>query len=268
MKNITAYLRESFKISKNKIYNNSYNYIPETKEELQQIVIERIKQDQNADLNDIDTFKITDMSGLFNWWDIKVHPYNIKIDKWDVSNVENMSDMFKGCTFLNCDVSNWNTRKVKYMDGMFNGCHNIISPGVGNWNISNVENITWMFVHCSRFNEDLSKWDVSKIKNMRELFYRCFNFEGLGLENWDTQSLESLHYTFYDCYKFNGKIGNWNTKKLKNISHTFAECTVFNQDLNNWDVSNVEKLMNVFYKCKSLKTKPDWYWKLKNKSKN
>jgi surface protein len=103
---------------------------------------------------------------------------------------------------------------------------------------------------------------------MRELFYRCFNFEGLGLENWDTQSLESLHYTFYDCYKFNGKIGNWNTKKLKNISHTFAECTVFNQDLNNWDVSNVEKLMNVFYKCKSLKTKPDWYWKLKNKSKN
>jgi hypothetical protein len=44
----------------------SYNYHPKNKEELKDIIKQLLdKRGPDADLNDIDTFKITDMSHLF-----------------------------------------------------------------------------------------------------------------------------------------------------------------------------------------------------------
>ena len=41
-------------------------YFPQTKEELRNLIKRRIKEEGNeVDLNDIDVFAITDMSGLF-----------------------------------------------------------------------------------------------------------------------------------------------------------------------------------------------------------
>ena len=74
------------------------NIIPETKQELRlliQFALER--QGVDADLNDIDTSKITDMSNLFEGLNIR----HIKIDKWDVSNVTNMSNMFEDAYYFN-----------------------------------------------------------------------------------------------------------------------------------------------------------------------
>ena len=61
MKTLKQYLTERLIIKK-----SNYKYFPETKEELQAIIKQRIKQEGNeADLTDIDTSKITDMSKLF-----------------------------------------------------------------------------------------------------------------------------------------------------------------------------------------------------------
>ena len=64
MKSLRRYIQEKLVIKKNK--TRDYKYFPETKEELQNLVAERIKDERKeADLNDIDTSKITDMSSLF-----------------------------------------------------------------------------------------------------------------------------------------------------------------------------------------------------------
>ena len=55
-----------------------------TKDELRSIIEVELKcQGPHADLNFIDTSEITDMSSLF----MRLYIRNIKIDKWDVSNV-------------------------------------------------------------------------------------------------------------------------------------------------------------------------------------
>ena len=65
--------------------------IPETKEELESIIEKELKrQGTDVDLNFIDTSKITDMSYLF----INLGRRNLKIDKWNTSNVTNMRCMF------------------------------------------------------------------------------------------------------------------------------------------------------------------------------
>ena len=106
MKSINNYISEKLVINKNagKI---GYMYFPETKEELQNIIKQRIeKEGPECDLNDINVSKIDNMSYLF-----RKSKFNGDISKWDVSNVENMSCMFESSKF-NQDISKWDVSNV------------------------------------------------------------------------------------------------------------------------------------------------------------
>ena len=142
MKSLVHYIQEKLIIKKNKSSNN-YNYFPETKKELQDIILKRIKEEGNeVDLNDIDVSNITDMSNLFENTN-----FNGDISAWDVSNVTDMKGMFWGCMNFNSDISTWD--------------------------VSNVENMSYMFAGCKVFNQDLSKWDVSNVKEHYFIFSVC-----------------------------------------------------------------------------------------------
>ena len=141
MKSLVQYLEEKLIIKKNKTTN--YRYLPKTKEELQYIILKRIKNEGNeVNLNDIDVSKITDMSDLFLRKD-----FNGDISQWDVSNVKNMDEMFVNCFKFNKDISSWD--------------------------VSNVTDMTSMFNSCKSFNQDISKWNVSKVKDHYFIFSNC-----------------------------------------------------------------------------------------------
>ena len=115
MKQINKYIQERLHINKD-IGNHHYNYHPKDKDELEELLDKLIiERGNDADLNDIDTSEITDMSELF--YECK---FNGDISKWDVSNVVDMSYMFMGSKF-NGDISNWNVSNVKDMNRMFLG---------------------------------------------------------------------------------------------------------------------------------------------------
>ena len=117
MKSLVHYIQEKLVIKKNKSSNN-YEYFPETKEELKDIILKRIKAEGNkVNLNNIDVSKITDMSHLFEYTN-----FNGNISNWDVSNVENMVWMFGGCSKFNQDISNWDISNVTDMGDMFYNC--------------------------------------------------------------------------------------------------------------------------------------------------
>ena len=125
------------------IKKSKYKYFPQTREELRNIIKQRIEQEGNeADLNDIDVSNITDMSYLF-----LNQQFNCDISKWDVSNVIDMSSMFNGCESFNKDISNWN--------------------------VSNVKDMSRMFYGCLKFNSDISNWDVSNVKDNKQIFTNC-----------------------------------------------------------------------------------------------
>ena len=167
MKTITKYITEKLKIGKsNKPYNTCQ---PKDKAELKEILKERLTQDKDADLNDIDVSKITDMYNLFEGLD----PHNIDISEWDVSNVVDMSGAFYKCKNFNCDLSGWDVSKVEDM-------HNI-------------------FYECEQFDCNLGDWNISRVKNMSYMFYDCKNFKGEGLENWRVSNGTYTYEMFKGC---------------------------------------------------------------------
>ena len=116
MKSLTQYIQEKLVIKKNTSKN--YKYFPNTKEELREIIEQRIKKEgKKANLNDIDVSKIKDMSNLFNGTD-----FNGDISNWDVSNVTDMSYMFYNCNNFNKDISQWDVSSIKYNSNIFSNC--------------------------------------------------------------------------------------------------------------------------------------------------
>ena len=115
MKTLQNYITEKILINKNS--KIAYNYHPKTKDELKDIIKQKIESEGNeCDLNDIDTSNITDMSNLFAY-----SHFNGDISRWNVSKVTNMSGMFYGSKF-NGDISNWDVSNVKFKLDIFYNC--------------------------------------------------------------------------------------------------------------------------------------------------
>ena len=140
-----------------------YNYFPENGVELKKLVDYLIKErGDDADLNDIDTSKVVNFVYLF----AGSRNFNGDISKWDVSNAEDMSNMFQHTKF-NGDISKWDVSNVEDMTFMFG--HSKFNGNISKWNVSKVTHMGSMFKGSS-FNSDISKWNVSNVKNMYEMF--------------------------------------------------------------------------------------------------
>ena len=72
------------------------------------------------------------------------------IGEWDVSEVTDMTDLFRDIKSFDADVSKWN--------------------------MSSVTNMRSMFYGAQSFNSDISKWDVSSVTDMGNIFNGATSF--------------------------------------------------------------------------------------------
>ena len=127
--------------------------------------------------------------------------FNQNINSWNVENVTDMSFMFyKANLFNNGNVAlNWgektiNVTNMSYMfaaglDDDINATSNF-NQNIGDWNVSNVEDMNRMFLRATSFNNGNQPmvWNTNKVKNMVKMFYNCQNLNQ-NLGNWDISSI-------------------------------------------------------------------------------
>lgn len=134
---LEEFVNEKLKVSKNQ-------FKPKDSKELQEMIIDAVKDNPEADLNFIDTSLITSMYSLFEDID-----FDGDISNWDVSNVKDMSYMF------------WRSN--------FTGKN---SPGIDKWNVLAVEKMDSMFYE-SKFDQDISEWEIDPNCSTSAMFAHC-----------------------------------------------------------------------------------------------
>ena len=95
-------------------------YRPTTKQELRKLIL-----NEDIELAQINTSKITDMSHLFEprlETGEQARFFYDGIETWDVSNVTNMSGMFEYSNY-NGNISDWDVSSVETMYGIFSHSH-------------------------------------------------------------------------------------------------------------------------------------------------
>ena len=199
MKNIKIYINERLHIT-TQSHAHNYTCHPKDKYELQNIIIERIRESgPTCDLNDIDVSNIEDMSHLF-YIDYNkelgniLSSFNGDVSKWDVSGVTNMKEMFVYCKNFEGDVSQWDVSNVTNMESMFGECEKF-QCNISDWDVSKVENTRCMFCGCKKFNCNLSKWDMSKIYDMSKMFFKCKSFRQ-NIDGWNVGCKSHLDHAY------------------------------------------------------------------------
>jgi surface protein len=109
------------------------------------------------------------------------------------------------------DLTRVCTTRIVDMQNLFE--YSTSNQPIGNWDVSNVTNMNFMFFRAGSFNQDISNWDVSNVTDMSQVFRQAD--------------------------EFNQDIGSWDVSNVTDMAVMFAYAISFNQDIGSWDVSNV-----------------------------
>lgn len=242
---LPTFISERLKITSK---TKSLRLKPKSKEQLRSIIEQELKyQGPDADLNFIDTSEITDMSSLF----IDLKPQNIKIDEWDTSKVTNMKSMFaycrkfngiglenwdlssvediksmfEYCSKFNSDLSTWKLPKITSLYLTFHKCSIFTGSGIENWDVSNINDISYAFSGCKSLNCDFSYWDVSNVSQMQYAFKECESLD-CDLSSWATKvsRVLDMSYAFYKCKNLHCDLSGWKLSKFAGTNKAFGAC--------------------------------------------
>lgn len=147
--------------------------------------------------------------------------------------------------------------------------------------VSQITDMTKLFVKLDPHDIDISKWNISNVIDMYWMFYECKNFTGKGLENWNFKKCRDTRGMFFNCKNFDCNVSKWNISNVKYICWMFDGCTnfkgngldkwklcdleeipitgLFNNcpkldcNLSKWDVSNVTDMKSLFDGCTNFK---------------
>ena len=196
-------------------------------------------------------------------------------DKPDLSKVKDMTGMFlslctsatdEGCAYI--DLNHWDVSNIKNMSWMFRNAD--FEPNISEWNVSNVIDMSNMFRSAGTWRyaggaviTDISKWNVSNVRNMSKMFFLNDSFDR-DITKWNVSNVTDMSYMFAGKTRsrmtsFNQDISKWDVSQVRDMSFMFLKNSNFNQDLENWNVRKDTNRTCMFEEAPSLEKIPSWY---------
>ncbi|WP_299114089.1 BspA family leucine-rich repeat surface protein [uncultured Winogradskyella sp.] len=142
------------------------------------------------------------------------------------------------------EVKQWGSIEWTSMESAFYGCNNIHITAIDAPDLSSVTSMKSMF-RSTPIDEDISHWDVSNVEDMGFLFRQCVNFNS-DISSWNVSSVNSFATMFTGASQFNQDLSTWDVSNATIIRSMFNNASQFNQDLSTWDISNVTDANNIF----------------------
>lgn len=174
-------------------------------------------------------------------------PKLIELMQWGDYDWVSFYNTFMNCYNLKITATDMpKTMQTADFSGMFGLCESITNiPNIENWDFSNTEDMSSMFVDAKLFNQNIGNWDVSNVTDMAQIFGGATSFNQ-DIGSWDMSNVVNLHSMFKGATSFNQDIGNWNVSNAIQTTYMFSGATSFNQNIGNWNVSNVNATVGMF----------------------
>ena len=193
-----------------------------------------------------DLSRVLDMSNMFKG----ATSFDGDISSWGVSSVTDTSYMFSGATSFNGDLSSWDVSSVTDMEGMFNGVTSFNQP-LSSWDVSRVTNMRYMFFSATSFDRPLASWDVSRVTDMANMFFNTDSFNQ-PLASWDVSRVTDMANMFGTTDSFNQPLASWDVSRVTDMNSMFSRTASFNGDISSWDVSRVTDMNAMFSRTDSF----------------
>jgi surface protein len=122
---------------------------------------------------------------------------------------------------------------------LFRGCVSLERLDVAMLDVSNVTDMTGMFMYCRNLPtiEGLETWDVGRVERMADMFSGCTSLTNIdAIAEWDVRNVYCMNGMFDGC------------RSITNVD-AFSK----------WDVREVEDMRCMFNFCKMLASLSSWY---------
>ena len=183
---------------------------------------------------------------------------SLDLTNWTFTGVENIAELFRGCTNLReiKGISNLDVSKVSNMYGVFKGCQSLITLDLSRWVVDNVQSMGLMFSQCQKLTTliGLENWNVSKVTDMANMFNWCENLLNVDfLTNWNVNNVKNISSMFNYCRKIkevNFNPDTYMSNYSGSLGNTFYECSELTRitglKLNPETLYNTQNAMNGF----------------------
>ena len=144
------------------------------------------------------------------------------------------------------------TSLITDMSGLFRDSKRVNFEGIENWDVSNVENMSYMFYNAVNFNSNINNWNVSKTEKMLCMFENAYKFNQ-PLDKWDTSNVLYMNRMFFNAKSFNQYIGSWNVFNAISLSYMFSGAESFNKSIEDWIINEACFIDDIFLNASSFK---------------
>ncbi len=132
---------------------------------------------------------------------------------------------------------------------------NLTSISFGNFNTSNVTDMSLMFSLCSSLTSlDVSSFNTSNVTNMISMFYDCSKLTSLNLSNFNTSNVEYMFGMFCSCDSLTSlDVSSFNTSNVTNMGSMFSSCdSLTSLNLSSFDMTKVTEARDMLGRCSAL----------------
>lgn len=141
-------------------------------------------------------------------------------------------------------IGEWDVSKVTGVNFLFSS-KNDCNPDISAWDVSNFKTFACMFDDSPAFNQDISGWDVSFGSDFEYMFKGAISFnQDIGY--WDVSSSTNFEGMFERASSFDQDISSFDVSSIVSFSYMFAAASAFNQDISRWNVSSATDFHGMF----------------------
>ncbi len=207
---------------------------------------------QTADLSNLDTSDVTNMSHMFENAGAYSQSFVIDVSGFTTSSVTDMSYLFAYSGNGALDNPNYN-----YVESVWS------IGDLSNWDVSNVTNMKAMFMNSGIYSTnwnvgDLSSWDTVKVTDMGHLFDSVAkyseNINIAGISEWTVSHVTDMTSMLAGISpsSLNLDLSNWDISNVVHMNYMFSESKNLVIDIFNWNTSSVQEMSGLLYKTSNI----------------